>query len=47
MKNHEVQRIKYGCSIMSDGRTDRKGRTLINFLVNSPAGTMLVKSIDA
>ena len=47
LKNHEVQRNKYGCSIMSDGWTDRKGRTLINFLVNCPAGTMFVRSVDA
>ncbi|WJX29351.1 hypothetical protein P8452_18003 [Trifolium repens] len=32
---------------MTDGWTDTKGRTLINFLVNSPAGTMFVKSVDA
>jgi hypothetical protein len=32
---------------MSDGWTDRKGRSIINFLVNSPSGTMFVKSIDA
>ncbi|XP_073021256.1 uncharacterized protein [Primulina eburnea] len=38
---------KYGCSIMSDGWTDRKHRTLINFLVNSPKGTMFLESVDA
>ena len=32
---------------MSDGWTDRKGRTLINFLVNYPKGTVFVKSVDA
>ena len=32
---------------MSDGWTDRKGRSLINFLVNSPEGTLFYKSIDA
>ncbi|XP_004510496.1 uncharacterized protein [Cicer arietinum] len=32
---------------MSDGWTHIKNRTLINFLVNSTAGTMFVKSIDA
>ncbi|CAI8594946.1 unnamed protein product [Vicia faba] len=47
LKNQEVQRNRYGCSIMSDGWTDRKGRTLINFLVNCPAGTMFVRSVDA
>jgi hypothetical protein len=39
------EQAKYGCSIMTDGWTDTKGRTLINFLVNSRAGTMFVKSI--
>ncbi|CAK8561487.1 unnamed protein product [Lathyrus sativus] len=32
---------------MSDGQTDRKGRILINFLVNCPVGTMFVISVDA
>ncbi|WJX54375.1 hypothetical protein P8452_40264 [Trifolium repens] len=47
LKKHETARAKFGCTIMSDGWTDRKGRTLINFLVNSNEGTMFVKSIDA
>ncbi|XP_057791194.1 uncharacterized protein LOC131008327 [Salvia miltiorrhiza] len=37
---------RHGCSIMSDGWTDRKQRTIINFSVNSPSGTVFVKSID-
>lgn len=37
----------YGCSIMSDGWTDGKNRSIINFLINSPAGTMFYKSVDA
>jgi hypothetical protein len=32
---------------MSGGWTDTKGRASINFLVNSPAGTMFAKSVDA
>jgi hypothetical protein len=36
-----------GCTVMSDGWTDRKGRSLLNFLVHCPRGTMLIKSIDA
>ncbi|KAK4253278.1 hypothetical protein QN277_010602 [Acacia crassicarpa] len=47
LKDHVVQRANYGCSIMSDGWTDRKNKTLINFLVNSPSGSMFVKSVDA
>jgi len=36
-----------GCTIMSDGWTDRKGRTLLNFLVHCPKGSMFIKSVDA
>ena len=32
---------------MVDGWTDKKRRTLLNFLVNCPKGTMFVESIDA
>ena len=32
---------------MSDGWTDQKGRTLINFLVSCPQGTMFLRSSDA
>jgi len=31
---------------MCDGWTDGKGRSLTNFLVNSPSGTIFLKSID-
>ena len=36
-----------GCTVMSDGWTDRKGRTLLNFLVHCPKSTMFIKSMDA
>jgi hypothetical protein len=36
-----------GCTVMSDGWTDRKGRSLLNFLVHCPRVTMFIKSIDA
>eukprot|EP00253_Pinus_taeda_P015582 PITA_15582 len=42
-KTWEVTR----CTVMSDGWTDRKGRTLLNFLVHCPKGTMFIKSLDA
>eukprot|EP00252_Welwitschia_mirabilis_P022174 TRINITY_DN5928_c0_g1_i11.p1 TRINITY_DN5928_c0_g1~~TRINITY_DN5928_c0_g1_i11.p1 ORF type:complete len:124 (-),score=19.60 TRINITY_DN5928_c0_g1_i11:55-426(-) len=38
---------KYGCSIMADGWTTSRGRTLINFLVASKKGTIFIKSVDA
>jgi hypothetical protein len=47
LKVHEEPIKKYGCTLMSDGWTDRKERTLINFLVNCPTGTIFVESIDA
>nr|KYP40371.1 hypothetical protein KK1_038293 [Cajanus cajan] len=31
---------------MCDGWTDGKGRSLTNFLVNSPSGIVFLKSID-
>ncbi|XP_015965600.1 uncharacterized protein LOC107489358 [Arachis duranensis] len=36
-----------GCTIMADGWTDRCRRTLINFLVYCPKGTIFLKSVDA
>ncbi|KAL7608742.1 hypothetical protein Lser_V15G11849 [Lactuca serriola] len=37
---------KTGCTLMSDGWTDGKQRSITNFLVNIPSGTVFVKSID-
>ncbi|KAJ1272699.1 hypothetical protein BS78_06G222800 [Paspalum vaginatum] len=36
-----------GCTVMADGWTDRKRRTLINFLVYCPKGTVFLKTVDA
>ncbi|KAL8548055.1 hypothetical protein ACS0TY_007387 [Phlomoides rotata] len=49
---HEVRTCrdewkKVGCSLMVDGWTDKRQRTLINFLVNSPKGTFFLESVDA
>lgn len=38
---------KYGCSILSDGWSDRKKRGLINILVSSPLGTYFLRAIDS
>ncbi|KAM0877320.1 hypothetical protein ACQ4PT_035580 [Festuca glaucescens] len=46
-KKHEEAWKQYGCTLMSDGWSDRRGRHLINFLVNSPEGTYFLESIDA
>jgi len=45
--DHERAWKHYGCTLMSDGWTDKRGRHLINFLVNSPEGTYFLESIDA
>ncbi|KAA0038083.1 uncharacterized protein E5676_scaffold237G001030 [Cucumis melo var. makuwa] len=47
IKIHKAEWYKVGCTIMADGWTNRRNRTLINFLVNSSKGTMFIKSIDA
>lgn len=36
-----------GVSILSDGWSDMRNRSLINFLVNNPHGTVFLKSVDA
>ncbi|XP_066324564.1 uncharacterized protein [Miscanthus floridulus] len=46
-EKHEAAWKQYGCTLMSDGWTDRWGRHLINFLVNSPEGTFFLESVDA
>ncbi|XP_043703201.1 uncharacterized protein LOC122653288 [Telopea speciosissima] len=45
-KKHKISWRK-GCTLMSDGWTDRKGRHLINFLVNCTEGTFFWGSVDA
>jgi hypothetical protein len=46
-EDHERAWKHYGCTLMSDGWTDKRGRHLINFLVNSPEGTYFLESVDA
>ena len=36
-----------GCTILSDGWRDQRGRTIINFVIACPKGTMFLKFIDA
>ncbi|XP_038713464.1 uncharacterized protein LOC120007338 [Tripterygium wilfordii] len=43
---HSIWKVT-GCTIMSDGWTDQNSRTLINFLVYCPKGTIFLKSVDA
>ena len=37
---------KTRCTIMSDGWTDKKKRSICNFLVNSPKGIVFLASVD-
>ncbi|XP_059638415.1 uncharacterized protein LOC132280296 [Cornus florida] len=46
INDHREEWSKFGCSLMADGWTDKRGRTLFNFLLNSPRGTMFIESID-
>lgn len=39
--------VETRCTIISDGWTDQRNRTLINFLVSCPVDTMFLKSMDA
>ncbi|XP_042401120.1 uncharacterized protein LOC121991168 [Zingiber officinale] len=47
LKSHEEDHAKFECTIMADGWTDKKGRTLINFLMNGPQGSVFVELVDA
>ncbi|KAF1893107.1 hypothetical protein Lal_00015309 [Lupinus albus] len=46
-EEHKAFWKKVGCTIMTDGWTNKRRRTIMNFLVNSPKGTNFFKSIDA
>jgi hypothetical protein len=46
LEEHRKEWRKTGCTIMTDGWTDRR-RTILNFLVNSPKGTVFLKYVDA
>ncbi|XP_019453408.1 PREDICTED: uncharacterized protein LOC109354992 [Lupinus angustifolius] len=47
LEEHKVEWKKVGCTLMTDGWTDKRRRTILNFLVHSPKGTVFLKSIDA
>lgn len=46
LSEFKEQRKKTGCTIMSDGWTDRKRRTICNFLVNGPKSTVFLASVN-
>nr|GLL37844.1 uncharacterized protein LOC109167856 [Ipomoea trifida] len=45
-KAHEETCNKYGCSLMMDKWTDRRGRAFINVLVNCSLGSYFLESVD-
>ncbi|GAV88399.1 LOW QUALITY PROTEIN: DUF659 domain-containing protein/Dimer_Tnp_hAT domain-containing protein, partial [Cephalotus follicularis] len=47
METYRSNWEKNGCTIMADGWTDNRQRTLINFLVYCPVGLTFIKSVDA
>ena len=47
LEEHRKEWRNIGCTIMTDGWTDRKRRTILNFLVNSPKGTVFFKYVGA
>ncbi|XP_028796952.1 uncharacterized protein LOC114752370 [Neltuma alba] len=47
IESHRAKWKENGCTLMADGWTDVRQRTLINFLVYSIHGMVFVKSIDA
>ncbi|XP_059670853.1 uncharacterized protein LOC132316389 [Cornus florida] len=46
LENFRGEWVKTGCTIMSDGWSDRRRRSICNFLVNSPSGTIFLSSRD-
>lgn len=47
LKKTEVAWDEYGCSILTDGWTDRLHRSIMNLCVHCKDGTSFIKSIDA
>jgi hypothetical protein len=46
LEEYKLEWKKIGCSIMSDGWTDKKRCCICNFLVNSPKGIFFLSSMD-
>ncbi|GKV36747.1 hypothetical protein SLEP1_g44844 [Rubroshorea leprosula] len=47
LEKHKAQWKKTGCSILCDGWTNKRQRSIRNFLVNSNEGTIFLSSVDA
>ena len=46
LEEYKVEWKKTSCSIMSDGWSDKKRKSICNFLVNSPKGTIFLYPIN-
>ena len=46
LKNQEEEWARNGCSVMTDGWTDQKRRSIMNFCVNSRVGTTFLSSVE-
>ncbi|XP_057444664.1 uncharacterized protein LOC130736909 [Lotus japonicus] len=46
VESHRANWAKYGCTIMADGWSDQRQRTLINFMVYCHTSMSFVKSVD-
>jgi Protein of unknown function (DUF 659) len=47
LEKYKIEWAKIGCTLIFDGWTDGKNRFITNFLVNSPMGTVFLKSVDS
>jgi len=47
LEEHKLYWKKNGCTIMTNGWTERRRMIMLNFLVNSSKGSVFWKSIDA
>uniref|UniRef100_A0A7N2LIJ0 DUF659 domain-containing protein n=1 Tax=Quercus lobata TaxID=97700 RepID=A0A7N2LIJ0_QUELO len=47
VESQRRHRVEVGCTLMADGWTDTRHRSLINFLVYCPRRMVFVKSVDA
>ncbi|XP_057858906.2 uncharacterized protein LOC131067771 [Cryptomeria japonica] len=47
MEDQKIQWANYGCTIVSNGWTDGKNHTIINFLVACKENVVFLKSVDA
>lgn len=45
LEKYKSEWSKTGCTLMFNGWTDGRERLITNFLVNSPEGTVFIKSV--